>query len=146
MFLTSRARTSACDSPHLFKQRFVWGLALPSECAVFVSGTALVMVNHLHAPLHPRSTLHFKPLWLSLSHPRAVIATGCVEFAMPLIDACLLRLARGQLSFPLRGAIECWQHKSPRPCQPPLPPLFSFHSSTGPKSMKASVWQLPFLI
>lgn len=55
---------------------------------------------------HRRSISHSKLRCLSLSYPRAVIATGCVEFAMPLIDVCLLRLARGQLSFPQRGAIE----------------------------------------
>ena len=92
------------------------------------------------------SILHLKPLCLSLSHPRAVTATGCVEFAMPLIDVCLLRLARGQLSFPQRGANECCTHKSFRPCQsppPPPPPLSPpFQWCTGPKSIRASVCRL----
>lgn len=67
-----------------------------------------------------RSILHFKLLSLSLSYPRAVIATGCVEFAMPLIDVCLLRLARGQLSFPQRGASECCNTKASDPVSSPF--------------------------
>lgn len=61
---------------------------------------------------------------------------------MPLIDARLLRLARGQLSFPQRGAIERRRHKSLKPLSGPHtrsprspPPLFS-DACMGPKSIK----------
>lgn len=97
--------TRVCKTPSQNNAQNDYGLCPLSECFVPCSsggGQALSCASHL------RSILNFKLLCLSLSYPRAVIATGCVEFAMPLIDVCLLRLARGQLSFPQRGAIERW--------------------------------------
>lgn len=79
--------------------------------------------------------------------PRAVRATGCVAFAVPLTDVRLLRLARGQLSFPQRGAIERSQHKSLRLSQSPPPPLYfpSFSDDAqAPKAPRPPSGRSPF--
>lgn len=109
---------------------YVWG-TISAAAAAGGGGQGLRRGEPQH--LHSNSAFSFflVPL-LPLSAARRT-ATGCVEFAMPLIDARLLRLARGQCSFPQRGAIERRETQKLQtlsaPSTPPLPrapsPLFS---------------------
>lgn len=77
---------------------------VPKCCVLFRA--LLAAVKHFREPPRPRAAPHPKLLCLSpLYHARAVIATSCVEFAMPLMDVCLLSLARGLLFLPTERRI-----------------------------------------